>query len=37
MLLMQKLQAQFNSPERQRDLRAVHILEEIGTAQASKR
>jgi WD40 repeat protein len=33
-LLMQKLQALYNTPERQRDLRAVHILEEIGTPQA---
>jgi len=34
MLLMQKLQAKYNTPERQRDVLAVGILEEIGTPEA---
>jgi HEAT repeat protein len=34
MFLIQKLQAQYNTPERQRDLQAVHVLEEIGTPEA---
>jgi WD40 repeat protein/HEAT repeat protein len=34
MLLLQKLQAQYNTPERQRDVVAVGILEEIGTPEA---
>src|SRR5262249_32303143 len=34
MLLVQKLQMQYNTPERQRDVLAVHILEDIGTPEA---
>ncbi|MGH7173973.1 MAG: WD40 repeat domain-containing protein [Gemmataceae bacterium] len=34
MQLMQKLLAQYNTPERQRDVLAVGILEEIGTPEA---
>jgi WD40 repeat protein len=34
MLLMQKLQLQYSTPERQRDVLAVGILEEIGTREA---
>jgi HEAT repeat protein len=34
MLLMQKLQMLYNTPERQRDVLAVSILEEIGTPEA---
>src|SRR5579883_27655 len=34
MVLAQKLQMQYNTPERQRDVLAVHILEEIGTTEA---
>lgn len=34
MLLLQKLQAQYKTPERQRDVLAVHVLEEIGTPEA---
>jgi hypothetical protein len=34
MPLMRKLQNLYNTPEPQRDLRAVHVLEEIGTPEA---
>ncbi|HEY7329654.1 MAG TPA: hypothetical protein VH592_18590 [Gemmataceae bacterium] len=34
MLLLQKLQMQYDTPERQRDVMAVHVLEEIGTPEA---
>jgi hypothetical protein len=34
MLLLQKLQVQYNTPERQRDVLAVGILQEIGTPEA---
>ncbi|HTU17025.1 MAG TPA: hypothetical protein VMG10_03115 [Gemmataceae bacterium] len=34
MLLLQKLQAKYNTPERQRNVLAVGILEEIGTPEA---
>lgn len=33
-VLLQKLNLQYNTPERARDLKAVHILEEIGTPEA---
>lgn len=35
-VLTQKLQAKYNTPQRQRDLKAVAILEEIGTPEAKK-
>jgi hypothetical protein len=34
MLLLQKLQMQYDTPERRRDVFAVHVLEEIGTPEA---
>jgi hypothetical protein len=36
MILMQKLQMQYNTPQRQRARQALHILEEIGTAEAKE-
>lgn len=35
-VLMQKLQNKYNTPQRQRDLKAVGVLEEIGTPDAKK-
>jgi hypothetical protein len=34
LVLMQKLNLQYNTPERTRDIKAVHFLEEIGTPEA---
>lgn len=34
LVLMQKLNLQYNTPERTRDIKAMHVLEEIGTPEA---